>query len=178
MWPYEPCNTFFRHQYIEGIWFKYKFDAFVKDFGLKNAMFVSPGFITESSTYFTRFLSTVGRKAIRRREEDIHRYWVEDCMDDYWRIFDHSTAFKTNHGVNIIVSMPYGTEDMIIKEFKDMQLKHPNTRPIDMYFIDNKYKYRKNGDFMVMYVCWPIGLSKAGSFPLKAMNKKGDIHYA
>lgn len=173
MWPYEPCGSFFRRECIEGIWFKDQFDAFVKDFGLKDAMYISTGFITDSSTYFCRFLSTVGRKAIRRREEDKSRYWVEDNMDVYWRIFDHATAFKTNRGVNIIVSMPYGTQDMIIKEFKEIQLRYPPTRQIDMYFIDNKYKYRKNGDFMVMFVHWPLGLSTEAKFPLKTMKRGG-----
>ena len=165
---FEPCNRWFERESIDGIWRKDRFDAFAKDFNLKSAMYTSSVYICDHAGYFVRFLLSVGRKPVRKRAEALH-CGNEYNMDRYWRLFDHSAAFKTNNGVHFIVSMPYGSQETIIDEFRKLQSDYPCTRSVDMYFIDNKYKYRKNGNCMVMFVAWPAG--KLEKFNRSAMSK-------
>ena len=165
---FEPCRNLFHLESIDGLWRKDRFDTFVKDFNIKSAMYTSSVYICDNAEYFVRFLSTVGRKPVRKRSEAYH-CGNEYNMDRYWRLFDHSSAFKTKNNVHLIISMPYGSQETLVDEFKKLQNEFPCTRPVDMYFIDNKYKYRKNGNCMVMFIVWPAG--KIEKFNRAAMSK-------
>ena len=165
-----PCSQYFRESYIDGIWYKDRFDNFVDDFNIKSAMHISSGFISNSSVYLDRFLASVGRKPPVRYEER-YSFGRKNNLDDYIFIFDHPTAFKMENGCFLIVSMPYGRKEDIIDAFREMQEKHPPTRTIDLYFLDQKYKYRKNGDEMILLSSWIVGKH------IKQLEDKQNYHW-
>lgn len=152
---FEPCSKYYATCNIEGLWNKERYDSFVRDFAIKSAMCTSPCYITDHIPYFARFLSTINRVPTRRAEE-CYPIGRKFNADSYWWLFDHPSAFRTDDGINFIVSMPYGTPEMIMEHFKKMQKQFPeHVGPVDMYFVDSKYKFRKNGNYMLVFVWWP-----------------------
>lgn len=157
---FDSCNQFFNGCSISHLWRKDRFDSFVSDFGLDGASYYAP---LDSVKYFQRFLASMGMYPRWRKQETFH------AVPEQYQLFDHASAFRTEDGTHIIVSMPYGTEGQILEAYQNMVNAYSELKPVDMYFIDNKYKYRKNGDHMLMFVWWPYGKSK--QFPRSAMNK-------
>lgn len=84
------------------------------------------------------------------------------CIDGFRALlFDHSYVFKNKHGINIIVSFPYSTNELSAKAFVGLQTRmqdiDPDLRAIDMYFLLEKYKFVDSGDIGLMFTNWMYG---------------------
>lgn len=140
----------------KGNWDKEAFYKFCKDFDI-NGMdhYENPEiYVRNSAKCFSRMLSTTGRFIVRHDELYNDR---EDCTENYcspWLLFDHTWIFKTNSGFRIMVSCPYSTWDLSAAEYFRLQRSMPITRGVDMFIVDNKYKFIPNGDFMLVFVAW------------------------
>ena len=157
---FDDCNRFFNGCSIPDLWRKDRFDAFVNDFGCDGASYYAP---IDSVMFLFRFMAYKGQYPRHRK----HEQYIS--VPEQYRLFDHSSSFRTKDGTHIIISMPYGTESQIMEAYQHMIKAHSELRPIDMYFIDNRYKYRKNGDHMLMFVWWTYG--RSDRFPRYAMRR-------
>ena len=61
--------------------------------------------------------------------------------------------WKLKDGSVICTAMPYGTKESIISSFEKMvkEFNYPSDMIIE--FMDKKYRYRANGDYMILIYC-------------------------
>ena len=69
---------------------------------------------------------------------------------DYHFLFDHTMLWSLENKQVICTSMPYGGRDLATATFTYMVEEFSFPASIKMMFLDEKYKYRKNGHFMLM----------------------------
>lgn len=65
-------------------------------------------------------------------------------------LFDHTMLWGLKNKQVICTSMPYGTKDMTAEVFTKMAEEFSFPASIKLRFLDDKYHYRRNGDFMLM----------------------------
>lgn len=96
-------------------------------------------------TYFLRLLQEgVSAKKPKGYLDDI------DERDPWRRVFDHSSLWKLENGQVICTSMPYSTHEITTDDFARMAEEYSFPASIRLKFLDEKYKYRPNGSFMLM----------------------------
>ena len=130
-----------------------RFKRFVNVFNVKSTEYGRDMLITPE--FFSRWISAYGTQA-RKHKAD---YWGENNFEyrfektgHFGHLFDHIDAHKTGGGYHFITSMPYSTPELSINAFNDLKRAFPySMEDINMYFLPHEYKFRKNGDFMLLF---------------------------
>ncbi len=126
------------------------FERFVTYFDIVGVRWSEP--TTISSHYFLRLLQE-GSSAKARG------YGKGTATDDeasiemskfYTSLLDHGVLWKLRSGQVICTAMPYGSKKEITDRFTQMvnTLSYPNT--IRMQFLDDTYRFRSNGNYMIV----------------------------
>ena len=68
----------------------------------------------------------------------------------YDKLFDHGALWKLENGRVICTAMPYSDEKIVLDEFERLKNKYEYPDNVILNFLDEKYKFRKNGDIMVI----------------------------
>ena len=68
----------------------------------------------------------------------------------YDKLFDHGALWKLENGRVICTAMPYSDEKIVLDEFERLKHKYEYPDNVILNFLDEKYKFRKNGDIMVV----------------------------
>lgn len=131
-----------------------KFYRFVDEFNIVGVQWSQPQ--TISASYFLRLLekgsaerATGYRKGYNNDSDD---YSLE-MNGFYLPLLDHGALWKMKNGNVICTAMPYGDENSINDTFSQMlkQFEFPDT--IHLQFLDNKYHFRQNGEYMILIYC-------------------------
>ena len=131
-------------------WNEKKFRSFCADFNTIGFYFGLP---TGNTSYFIKLLQrgTSARPYTSRRTYDSYICHDHELNEYYEHIFDHCALWKLKNGQIICTAMPYAASMEVIKgEFAEMTEKYAFPLSIKLKFLDDKYKYRLNGDFMLM----------------------------
>ena len=99
-----------------------------------------------SAEYLFRILKYGSSQMARKGDE-----YSNELSDYYANLFDHGYIFKRENGKIIIVSMPYGTEDIINRKFTRLKAEFSELSSLKLEFLDKKYKYRTNGDYVLIF---------------------------
>ena len=106
-----------------------------------------------SSDYFHRLISQ-GTKTMAREYGKLSYKVSDESSNDfqpfYSFLLDHGALWKCNDGRLICTAMPYNTEEGAFKAFNEMVEKFDYPENIKMEILDNCYKYRSSGNFMLL----------------------------
>lgn len=119
-----------------------KFINFVDDFKIVGVSWGQP--TTISSDYFLRLLENGA--TVRVRNNDSSRKLNQFYAD----FLDHGALWKLENGKVICTAMPYGDKEAIVNKFYELKNKYKCPNGIVMGFLDDRYKFRKNGDKMIL----------------------------
>jgi len=132
-------------------WFREKFNTFIDAFDIVAVHHSIPTNI--SASYLLRLLQD-GTKARARRTN-----WTgygdtnsHDLIEYHYPLFDHGALWKTSRGSIICTGMPYTTDKPVVDWFAAMAKQYQFPETIKLRFMEDRYKYRPNGHFMIM-VC-------------------------
>ena len=131
-----------------------KFYKFVDDFNIVGVTMSQPQ--TISASYFLRLLQNGASERARGYgrgnsiENDEHS---NQLAEYYLSLLDHGALWKRRDGSVICTAMPYGDQESIYSMFYQLieEFAYPST--IRMEFLDDVYRYRTNGDAMIIIYC-------------------------
>lgn len=131
-----------------------KFYRFVDEFNIVGVRMSQPE--TISASYFLRLLQNGTSEKARgygrgnSNENDEHSNQLEEY---YLPLLDHGALWKRLDGSVICTAMPYGDQESICSKFYQMieEFDYPST--IRMEFLDDAYRYRTNGNTMIIIYC-------------------------
>lgn len=130
------------------------FNSFVEKYEIVGVKWSQPQSI--SASYFLRLLQNGSSE--KPRGYGIHSVNENDESSNELREFysillDHGALWKTKNGNVICTAMPYGDEKSISEGFQKMitRFQYPDT--IKMVFLNDKYRFRPNGDYMLLIYC-------------------------
>lgn len=129
---------------------KEKFLKFVNDFKIIGVHWSQPTNI--SASYFLRLLQD-GSKARARgfgKQSTENDESSKQLREFYDKLFDHGALWKLENGRVICTAMPYSDEEIVLDEFERLKNKYGYPDNVILNFLDEKYKFRKNGDIMVV----------------------------
>lgn len=130
---------------------KEKFLKFVNDFRIIGVHWSQPTNI--SASYFLRLLQD-GSKARARgfgKQSYIENDESSNQLSEFYdKLFDHGALWKLENGRVICTAMPYSEEKIVLDEFERLKHKYEYPDNVILNFLDEKYKFRKNGDIMVV----------------------------
>lgn len=126
-----------------------RFYSFVEDYGIIGVRWSQPR--TISANYFMRLLlegsSSRARGFSRNNQNDEN----SNDLDEYYsHLFDHGALWKLSGGQVICTAMPYGDKSQTLSSFEDLLEKYKFPKTIKLDFLDDKYRYRSNGDYMIV----------------------------
>ena len=136
-------------QINEQFWFREQFNAFIDEFDIVAVHHGVPSNMSASS--LLRLLQDGSRARARGTNRAGYGDTASHDMTEYhYPLFDHGALWKTGRGNVICTGMPYTTDKPVADWFTAMakQYKFPDT--IKLRFMDDRYKYRPNGHFMIM----------------------------
>lgn len=131
-----------------------EFYSFVEEFNIVGVHWSEPTMI--SATYFRRLLeegSSARARGYRKgynAESDEHS---TDMHDFYTSLLDHGAMWKLRNGSVICTAMPYGNEKSICDSFRALIDKFDYPMSIRFRFLEDRYRYRPNGDHMIVIYC-------------------------
>jgi 5-methylcytosine-specific restriction endonuclease McrA len=129
------------------------FQRFCNDFGVVGVKWSQPTNI--SASYFLRVLKGGSFERARGYGRGVQENdEASNEMSKYYiGLLDHGAMWKLNDGSVICTAMPYGTRKSIIECFEKMvdEFDYPSDMVIE--FMDEKYRYRSNGDYMILIYC-------------------------
>ena len=106
------------------------------------------------SPYFLRLLET-GNSARPRSSDHSFNYKTEKLprsLSEYlYCLFDHSCMWRQKSGNLICTAQPYGTRKMVMDSFSRMMEECDYPETIKMEMLDNRYRFRTNGDFLLLF---------------------------
>lgn len=134
-----PTNLGNFSNYIES---PLNFKNFIKDFNITGVHWNEPS--TISSSYFLRLLQHGSSARLRKNDfsNELHKY--------YYSLFDHGALWKTNDNSVFCTCMPYAEKNQIIKSFNDIIKEFNYPSNMKLKFLEDKYRYRPNGDYMIL----------------------------
>lgn len=132
--------------------FPEKFYSFIEEFNIVGVHWSQP--TTLSAAYFLRLLEegssakarTVGDTWLRVNDE-----YSQEMTCFYAPLLDHGAMWKMANGSVICTTMPYGARQEVIDAFHRMAEKFHYPDNLKMQFWDDKYRYRPNGDHMLVF---------------------------
>ena len=108
------------------------------------------------SPYFLRLL-TMGNSARPRSSDYRFNFRTEKIprsLSDYLHsLFDHSCMWRQKSGNLICTAQPYGTRKMVTDSFSKMMEECDYPETIKMEILDDCYRFRTNGDFLLLFYC-------------------------
>lgn len=106
-----------------------------------------------NSQYFVKLLQDgVSARPPYRNKQTYMQYirHLHDFNEYTAHVLDHVMMWSLEDGRVICTSMPYSSHELTMAEFAEMAAKYSFPESIKLRFLDDKYKYRINGDFMLM----------------------------
>ena len=141
-------NSYKNFGYID---FDDAFERFVNKYDVIGVRLSEP--TTISASYFLRLLQEGSLAKARgygkgNNQENDESSNEMNCY--YTSLLDHAALWKLKSGQVICTAMPYGDKQTIIDRFNQMvkQFSYPST--IKLHFLDDTYRFRSNGDYMIM----------------------------
>lgn len=126
-----------------------RFYSFVEDYGITGVQWSKP--TTISADYFMRLLlegsASRARGLSGNNQNDENS---SDLREYYLPLFDHGALWKLSGGQVICTAMPYGDKKRILSSFENLLDKYKYPRSINLEFLDDKYRFRPNGDYMIV----------------------------
>lgn len=130
------------------------FYRFVKEHNLVGVTMSQPQ--TVSASYFLRLLKNgasektrgYGRSNVSENDENSNQ-----LRKYYMPLFDHGALWKHRDGSVICTAMPYGDQELIYSMFYKMVEEFDFPPTIKMGILDDAYKYRTNGNVMIVIYC-------------------------
>ena len=127
--------------------FEDRFYSFIEELGIVSVRWSQP--TTLSAQYFFRLLT----KGSSARARGFTYHSNDENSNELYpfcnALLDHSALWKLSSGQVICTSMPYGGKKEILEKFQELLKRFEYPRTINLDFLDEKYKYRKSGDFMI-----------------------------
>ena len=128
-----------------------KFYKFVEEFDIVEVKWNQP--INISASYFLRLLQKgssekargYGKRANQEKDDSSNQ-----LAEFYSPLLDHGVLWKQKNGNVICTAMPYGDEVSITDSFYKMVEKFCYPDAIRMKFLDDTYRFRPNGDCMIV----------------------------
>jgi hypothetical protein len=75
-------------------------------------------------------------------------------MDEFWySLFDHGNMWRQRSGSIVCTGQPYGNWKKITDSFRSMKEKFGYPDSIKMCPLGDRYRFRPNGDFMLLFYC-------------------------
>lgn len=130
-----------------------KFYRFVDEFNIIGVVWSQPQ--TISASYFLRLLQNESSEKARgygRRSLENDEY-SNQLQPYYMPLFEHGALWKKRDGSVICTAMPYGDKESVTVSFNKMVKEFGFPETIKMEFLDNRYRYRPNGDIMIIIHC-------------------------
>lgn len=127
-----------------------KFYRFVDEFNIIGVVWSQPQ--TISASYFLRLLQNGSSEKARgygRRSLENDEY-SNQLQPYYMPLFEHGALWKKRDGSVICTAMPYGDKESVTVSFNKMVKEFGFPETIKMEFLDNRYRYRPNGDIMII----------------------------
>lgn len=127
------------------------FYRFVETFNIIGVRMSQPQ--TISASYFLRLLQNGASERARgygrgyNSENDEHS---NQLAKYYLQLLDHGALWKRQDGSVICTAMPYGDHESICSMFYQMVEEFDYPSMIRMEFLDDDYRYRTNGDAMIL----------------------------
>ena len=144
---YRPSNNFF--------WFVNnpdKFYNFIDEFNIVGVHWAQPQTLTAS--YFLRLLQEGSSAKARTQGSNINFRLNDEHsneMNEYYTpLFDHGAMWKTRSGNVLCTAMPYGKNQTIEVAFYKFIKQFGFPKTIKLEFLNDKYKYRPNGNCMII----------------------------
>nr|WP_297708952.1 HNH endonuclease [uncultured Butyrivibrio sp.] len=127
-----------------------KFYSFVEEFNIVGVRWSEPRMI--SSSYLLRLLEEGSSSKARGYGMNVYGddEHSNDMAEFYSHLLDHGAMWKLKNGNVICTAMPYGRPDGIRENFYRMINKFNYPETIKLQFLDDRYRYRPNGDCMIM----------------------------
>ncbi len=127
------------------------FYRFIDEFNIVSVRWGQP--YTISASYFLRLLQAgsssrargYGRGNNMERDDS-----TSQMMDFYTSLLDHGALWRTKNGNVICTALPYGDQNKIEDAFYRMKEKYSYPEGVKLLFLDEKYKFRRNGDCMIL----------------------------
>lgn len=131
-----------------------KFYRFVDEFNIVGVQWSQP--LTISASYFLRLLQEgVSARAGGYRKgynNESDEYSLE-MNAFYLPLLEHGAFWKMSNGNVICTAMPYGDRETINDVFLRMIRQFRFSNEIRLLFLDDKYRFRSNGDHMILIYC-------------------------
>lgn len=127
------------------------FRRFLDDFNLVGVKWCGPSSL--SGSYLLRLLEKGSSQRARGRgpksygPNDNNAHQLGAFRE---HLFDHGAMWKTKDGKFFFTGMPYGAKEEIMRSFEQLKENFQYPETIQLKFLDDKYRYRTNGDYMVM----------------------------
>lgn len=142
LYDHEPYNPYGYIKYPENL------RRFVDDFHLKYVSWGGPSNMSASD-----YLSILRDGASVIKEKNGFRCFDEDFFSpDMNRftpaLFDHAAFWEQENGNVISTSMPYGDKDVLRRFYNYMKNCFGYPVEMKMLFLDDRYRFRPNGDYM------------------------------
>lgn len=131
-----------------------EFYCFIKDFSVIGVKWSQPTNI--SASYFFRILqdgSSARPRGYGKSSGNEHDESSTQLNEFYRPLLDHGALWKLKNGNVICTAMPYGDLKSITKSFDEMVKKFHYPDTIKMQVLDDKYRFRQNGDCMIIIYC-------------------------
>lgn len=139
-------NSYKNFGYID---FTDAFERFVKEFDVVGVRWSEP--TTISASYFLRLLQEGSSAKARGNSNGKENDEGSNEMNAFYTsLLDHATLWKLRSGQVICTAMPYGDIQTITDRFNQMinQFSYPST--IRLQFLDDTYRFRSNGDYLII----------------------------
>ena len=98
--------------------------------------------------------------AFVRESEYVNNFNTRDdsafeLYDFYTMLLDHGALWKQENGNVIFTAMPYAFDWMARDTFHEFVKRFGYPETLKMEFLDDRYRFRPNGDLMLMIYCDP-----------------------
>lgn len=144
------------------------FDRFIEKYDVVGVRWSEP--TTISASYFLRLLQEGSSAKARGFGKDNFNENDEsstEMSEFYCSLLDHGVLWKLKTGQVICTAMPYGDKQIITEQFVKMVNKFSYPSTIQMQFLDDAYRFRANGDYMIVIYSGDLKTSITSS-PLNA----------
>ena len=99
---------------------------------------------TISASYFLRLLQNGAAEKVGKNDNG-----SIEMSNFYQPLLDHGALWKTKDGGVICTAMPYGDKKSIVENFRKMVEAFSYPETIRLQFLDDKYRFRSNGNHMI-----------------------------
>lgn len=127
------------------------FDMFVEKYDVVGVRWSEP--TTISASYFLRLLqdgSSAKARGFGKGNSNKNDEESIEMNEFYGSLLDHGALWKLKTGQVICTAMPYGDKKLITERFMQMVNKFSYPSTIKMQFLDDAFRFRVNGDYMII----------------------------